>query len=189
VDSRRPVAPAAGDEEEDMSEAIVTIQGWLGADPVTYTAGDGSVTKFRVAHTPRRYRRTTGEWYDGETQWYSVSAWRLLGSHCQRSLHKGDPVVVQGRLGQRTYTNREGVDVVTLELEALTVGHDLSLGISLFSRTVGAGVGRESRPGDATAEAPPAPDTPAPEAPASWSPAGDRAGNDADAEDADAPAA
>lgn len=146
-----------------MSEAIVTIQGWVGADPVTYQAGEGSVTKFRVAHTPRRYRRATGEWYDGETQWYSVSAWRLLGSHCQRSLHKGDPVVVQGRLGQRTYTNREGIDVVTLELEAFTVGHDLSLGISSFSRTVGAVVPREPRPEPPVGEEPPAPD-----APSSW---------------------
>lgn len=171
-----------------MSEAIVTIQGWIGADPVTYPAGDGSVTKFRVAHTPRRYRRSTGEWYDGETQWYSVSAWRQLGTHCQRSLHKGDPVVVQGRLGQRTYTNRDGIDVVTLELEALAVGHDLSLGISSFSRTVGAVVAREPRPDDAVAAAP-ASEARVPDAPPSWSVPGDAAGSGGGTEDADASAA
>ena len=120
------------------SDAIVTISGWVGTDPQTYPAGEGSVTRFRVAHTPRRYRRATGEWIDGESQWFGVSAWRQLGTHCQRSIHKGDPVLVHGRLSQRTFRNRDGIEVTSLELEAFAVGHDLNLGISSFSRTVGA---------------------------------------------------
>jgi single-strand DNA-binding protein len=120
------------------SDAIVTIQGWVGTEPQTYPAGDGSVTRFRVAHTPRRFKRSTGEWLDGESQWFGVSAWRQLGTHCQRSVHKGDPVLVHGRLSQRTYTNRDGMQVTSLELEAFAVGHDLNLGITSFNRTIGA---------------------------------------------------
>jgi single-strand DNA-binding protein len=127
------------------SDAIVTLEGWVGSDPQAYTAGDAALTKFRIGHTPRRYRRSTGEWIDGETQWFTVSTWRQLAVHCMRSVHKGDPVIVHGRLTQRTWQNRSGDDVVSLEIDAISVGHDLSMGIGMFNRTVG-NIGREFAP-------------------------------------------
>lgn len=119
------------------SDAIVTLEGWVGGDPQGYTAGDAALTKFRIGHTPRRFRRSTGEWVDGETQWFTVSAWRQLAVHCLRSVRKGDPVIVHGRLTQRTWQNKAGEDVVSLEIDAISVGHDLSMGIGMFTKTVG----------------------------------------------------
>lgn len=119
------------------SDAIVTLEGWVGSDPQGYTAGDAPLTKFRIGHTPRRFRRSTGEWIDGETQWFTVSAWRNLAVHCLRSVRKGDPVIVHGRLTQRTWQNKAGEDVVSLELDAFSVGHDLTMGVGTFTRTVG----------------------------------------------------
>ncbi len=116
------------------NETMVTLQGNVGGDVVLRQAGDQPVANFRIACTPRRFQRRTGEWVDGETQWYSVSAWRHLGEHCSRSLRRGDPVVVQGRLTQRTYINKAGVEVTSLEVEALIVGHDLGKGVSVFTR-------------------------------------------------------
>ena len=116
------------------NETMVTLQGNVGGDVVLRQAGDQPVANFRIACTPRRFQRRTGEWVDGETQWYSVSAWRHLGEHCSRSLRRGDPVVVQGRLSQRTYINKAGVEVTSLEVEALIVGHDLGKGVSMFTR-------------------------------------------------------
>jgi single-strand DNA-binding protein len=53
-------------------------------------------------------------------------------------------VVVHGRLNQRSY-DRDGVEVTVLEIDAVIVGHDLTRGISSFSKTVGA-ARRDARP-------------------------------------------
>ncbi len=119
------------------NDTMVTVHGWVGSHPQVWDAGGAQVTKFRIACTPRRFHRATGEWVDGPTQWYGVSAWRTLGSHCSRSLRTGDPVLVHGRLSQRPYTNKAGQAAIALEIDALSVGHDLSLGIASFTKTVG----------------------------------------------------
>jgi len=117
------------------SDAIVTIEGWVGNDPQSHIAGDTNLARFRLGHTPRRYRRQTGEWADGETQWFTVSAWRRLGEHCARSIRKGDPVIVHGRLSQRTWRAKSGEEVVSLEIDAFAVGHNLTLGTAAFTRS------------------------------------------------------
>jgi len=113
---------------------MVTFQGWLGADVKTRSAAGALVASFRVASTPRRYNRSTQEWSDGPTQWFSVNAWRSLGDHCAASLRRGDPVVVHGRLTQSTWVNGEGVEVTSLEVDATFVGHDLNRGRTVFTR-------------------------------------------------------
>ena len=133
------------------NDTMVTVQGWLGNEPQLREAAGTSVANFRLGSTPRRFHRGRQEWVDGPTQWYGVSAWRALGEHCKRSLHVGDPVVVHGRLNQRSYV-RDGVEVTVLEIEALIVGHDLTRGVSSFSKTVGA-VRRDDRPQEPAAPA------------------------------------
>ena len=117
-----------------MNETFVTLSGWLGADVVMRDAGGVPVATFRVASTPRRYQRKTETWEDGDTQWYAVNAWRALGENCERSLRRGDPVVVHGKLSAHVWTNKAGLEVTTFELEAAFVGHDLNRGTSAFSR-------------------------------------------------------
>jgi single-strand DNA-binding protein len=92
------------------------------------------VAHFRVASTPRRYVRRTDTWEDGTTQWYAVNAWRSLAENCDASLRRGDPVVVHGKLTAHVWTNKAGVEVTTLEVEASFVGHDLNRGTSAFRR-------------------------------------------------------
>jgi single-strand DNA-binding protein len=116
------------------NDTMVTVRGHVGGDVQLRMAGASSVANIRVACTPRRYRRSTDEWVDGTTQWYTVNAWRALGEHCASSLRRGDPVIVHGRLHARTYVNRNNVEVTTFEVEALTVGHDLTQGVSQFTR-------------------------------------------------------
>ena len=117
-----------------MNDSIITLRGNVGADPVVRSVGEVSVANFRMACTPRKLNRSTGEWSDGVTQWFSVSAWRHLGENVGRSLRKGDPVVVQGRLSARSYVNKDGLEVNTFEVEATVVGHDLNRGMSSLSR-------------------------------------------------------
>ncbi|WP_308220365.1 single-stranded DNA-binding protein [Pimelobacter simplex] len=116
-----------------MSNApLVTVQGWIGNEPTAREVGGVPVLGFRVGCTPRHFSRTAAEWVDGETQWYAVSAWRRLASHAASSLHQGDPVIVHGRLTHRTYVNKHGLEAVAVEIDALTLGHDLTRGVATF---------------------------------------------------------
>ena len=116
------------------NDTMVTLQGHVGGDVTLRSAAGTLVAGFRVACTPRRFQRSTEEWVDGTTQWYSVSAWRTLGEHCHDSLRRGDPVIVHGRLQQRPYVNKSGVEVTALEIDAVLVGHDLTRGVTRFSK-------------------------------------------------------
>ena len=117
-----------------MNESLITLHGWLGSDVTLRRAGDVPVASFRVACTPRRYNRRTENWSDGATQWYTVNVWRQLAENCATSLHRGDPVVVHGRLDLRVWVNAENVEVSGLEIEATHIGHDLARGTSQFTR-------------------------------------------------------
>ncbi len=115
-------------------DTMVTLQGWVGGDVALRPVAGTHVAHFRVACTPRRFQRSSEQWVDGPTQWWSVNAWRALGEHCDSSLRRGDPVIVHGRLQQRSYVNKAGLEVVAMEVDALLVGHDLSWGVSQFRR-------------------------------------------------------
>ena len=134
-----------------MNETFVTLAGWLGNDVTLRQASGVPVASFRVASTPRRYQRRTDTWEDGETQWFSVNAWRALAENCEGSLRRGDPVVVHGKLSARVWTNKAGLEVTTFEVEAAFVGHDLNRGVTAFTR-------RKSGPLPAPADDPAAPD-------------------------------
>lgn len=117
-----------------MNDCTITVRGWLGADVVRRDAGGVPVASFRLACTPRKFNRRTETWSDGETQWYTVSCWRGLAENCATSLRRGDPVVVHGRLQVRPYVNSNDVEVISFEIDAVHVGHDLSRGTSVFTR-------------------------------------------------------
>lgn len=117
-----------------MNETHITVQGYVGGEVMLRQAGDTEVAVFRIGCTPRRLNRRTGEWADGQTQWYTVNAWRTLGHNVARSLVKGDAVAVSGRLNAVTYTNKEGVEVSGFEIDATFVGHDLNRGSTRLAR-------------------------------------------------------
>lgn len=117
-----------------LNDTMVTLQGHVGSEVELRRAGESVVANVRVAATPRKYLRRTDEWVDGDTQWYTVNAWRQLGEHCASSLVRGDPVIVHGRLTMRPYINKAGVETVAFDIEALLVGHDLTRGTSAFTR-------------------------------------------------------
>ena len=118
-----------------LNETVVTLQGWVGGDVSLRQAGDAQVASFRLGSTPRRFSRRSGEWVDGETQWFTVNAWRGLAENVAASVHRGDPVVVHGRMNASTWVSNAGVEVISLEVDASFVGHDLGRGTSVFTRT------------------------------------------------------
>lgn len=119
-----------------MNETMMTVRGNVVDRPnLRRTKSGHTVANFRVASTQRRFDREQGSWVDGDTLFVSVTAWRALGENAAHSLEKGQPVVVYGRYYQRDYTKDEVVRTA-YELDAVTVGHDLSRGTADFSRTV-----------------------------------------------------
>lgn len=134
------------------NDTIVTVQGWIGTEPTVREVAGIPVLNFRIGCTPRHFNRTTQTWVDGTTQWYTVTAWRRLAALAGRSLSQGDPVVVHGRLEHRSYISKAGVETTALEIEAVTIGHDLSRGTATFTRS-GDG-GAETAPEPAAESAP-----------------------------------
>ena len=111
----------------NVSEPLITVVGNVAGPPRQRTTPAGvPVADFRIAATPRRQDRAAGTWSDGETMWFGVTAWRALGEHCATSLKKGDRVVVQGRLTTRVWETEGGERRSSLEVEASSVGLELS---------------------------------------------------------------
>ena len=116
-----------------MHEPLITVIGNVAGPAQSRTTPAGvSVAEFRVAATPRRVDKATGQWTDGETLWFGVTAWRGLAEHCASSLKKGDRVVLTGRLSTRTWVADTGERRAALEVEATSVGLDLSRGTASY---------------------------------------------------------
>ena len=102
----------------------ITLIGNLGRDPeMNYTPNGVAVTKFSLA-VNRVTRSSTGE-KEKETDWFNIVAWRQLAEICNNYLHKGDKVYIDGRLQQRKYTDKNGVertaiDVIASDMEVLS---------------------------------------------------------------------
>jgi len=98
--------------------------GNLGRDPEMNVTNDGTpVTKFTLA-VNRRVKSSGGERHE-ETDWFNVVAWRQLAETCHNYLHKGSKVYIEGRLTQRKYTDKNGiertmVEVIANDMEMLT---------------------------------------------------------------------
>ena len=120
-----------------MLEPLITVVGNVGAPPRTRVLASGAVvTDFRIASTPRRVDKSTGAWADGETIWFGVTCWRVLAENVAASLRTGDRVVVTGLLRAHTWKTEQGEERSGLEVDAQTVGFDLSRGRALQERSV-----------------------------------------------------
>ncbi|MDQ6644239.1 MAG: single-stranded DNA-binding protein [Chloroflexota bacterium] len=114
----------------------IMLIGNLGKDPeMNYTPSGTAVTKFSLA--VNRYKKSsTGERQE-ETEWFNIVAWDKLGETCNQYLHKGSKIYIEGRVSQRKYTDKNGIeryafDVVANDMEMLTPKSAQSGGSSDF---------------------------------------------------------
>jgi single-strand DNA-binding protein len=123
-------------------ETVITIVGNLVTDPeLRFTANGSAVASFRVASTPRFLDKTTNEWKDGEGLFLTVNVWRQMAENCAESLTKGQRVIVQGRLKQRSYETREGEKRTVYEIEADDIGPSLLRSTAKVTKTARQGGG------------------------------------------------
>lgn len=123
-----------------MSEIKVTLTGNACADPEAKIGKSGAqFATLRVA-VNEGWMGDSG-WVDGETTFMSVSAFGQLARGVLASVHRGDPLIVQGRLRVASWTTNTGETRSKAEVRATSVGHDLTRGCSAFVRAP-----RESAP-------------------------------------------
>lgn len=116
-------------------ETIITVIGNLTADPELRCTQNGlPVVNGTIASTPRIFDRQANEYKDGEALFLRFSAWREFAEHIAGSLTKGQRVIAQGRLTQRSYQDREGNNRVSIELEVDAIGPDLRYATAQVTR-------------------------------------------------------
>ena len=121
-------------------ETVITVVGNLVDDPeLRFTPSGAAVAKFRVASTPRVFNRETNEWKDGESLFLTCSVWRQAAENVAESLQRGMRVIVQGRLKQRSYEDREGVKRTVYELDVDEVGASLTYATAAVTKKTGGG--------------------------------------------------
>lgn len=122
-------------------EITVVVAGNLTADPeLRYTPSGAAVANFSIASTPRTYDRESGQWRDGETTFFRVSAWRDQAEHVAESLSKGDRVMVSGTLKVRQYETAEGQRGTSVEIDAEDVAPSLKFATAQVKRVAREGL-------------------------------------------------
>lgn len=103
----------------------LTLIGNLTADPdLKFLSSGAAVANFTVAHTPRIFNKATNEWSDGEALFMRCSLWRDQAENVAASLHRGDRVIVTGKVKQRSY-EKDGEKRTTVELDVEEIGPSL----------------------------------------------------------------
>lgn len=110
-----------------MRETMITVAGNVGGAPTFFEAKAGQEPKMvlSVATTRRVRDRDSGEWRDGNTSWYDVWLQGRLAQNAQRSIAKGDAVIVTGHVEIRPWEDgdKSGTKAV---VSARSFGPDLS---------------------------------------------------------------
>ena len=114
----------------------ITLTGLVATTPRHLVTSEGlPITSFRLASTQRRYDRGAQKWIDGDTNWYTITAFRQLAINLVGSVVKGQRVVVSGKLRVRDWESGDRAGT-TVEVDADAIGHDLAWGTSVFTRSV-----------------------------------------------------
>lgn len=114
-----------------MSFNKIIVVGNLGRDPeLRYTPQGTAVCNFSMATTEKR-RDKSGEYQD-VTTWFRVTLWEKKAEVAAKYLTKGSQVYIEGRIRIDEWTDRDGNNRFTLEVN----GTDMQF--------VGSGAGRDS---------------------------------------------
>jgi single-strand DNA-binding protein len=100
----------------------VTISGNLTRDPKLRQLDSGmTLCSIRIAHNERR-RAAGGEWIDNP-QYFNVTIWTSLTEWTARHVHKGDKVVINGRLHWSEYETTDGQVRQVVDINANSLIH------------------------------------------------------------------
>ncbi|MDP3393475.1 single-stranded DNA-binding protein [Sediminibacterium sp.] len=95
----------------------VQLIGNLGQDPEVKSIGEDKKVAHLSVATNENYKNAKGEKVT-ETQWHNVVAWGKLAEIAEKYLVKGTEVVIEGKLINRNYTDKQGVKRYATEVQA-----------------------------------------------------------------------
>lgn len=108
-----------------MPLPAIHLQGNLTQDVMlNFTNNQKSYAVIKVACSDRK-QDGQGNWVDGETSYYTAILWGLAAENAVNLLHKGDPVLISGKMRQRTYKTKQGEERQTYEIVADSVGSNV----------------------------------------------------------------
>ena len=105
-----------------MSLNKVMLIGNAGRDPEVRSLEGGQnrkVANFTLA-TSERYKGRDGQVQEN-TEWHNIVVWGQAADIVERFVRKGTQLYVEGKLKTRKYTDRNGVEKYTTEVEAQTI--------------------------------------------------------------------
>ena len=107
-----------------MSNTI-TVTGNIGEPSLKFTQAGKPVLNLSLADNHSR-KNQSGEWEQTGTTWYRLSLWDAHAQNAADILQKGDRVMVTGRVETRTYTDRDGQERESLEIQVQEIGKTIS---------------------------------------------------------------
>lgn len=117
------------------NETHVTVRGFVAGAPTVYPGQEGrNSTVIRMGVTPSSWNRERGEYRDGETLWYSVRCYGSLARNVAICVDKGMPLLVRGRLNQRRWNDKGGINRSDLVITADSIGVDLGRGTVTYTK-------------------------------------------------------
>ena len=129
-----------------FGDVPINAVGNLARDPeLRFTPSGAAVANFTLACTPRFLDKASCEWKDGETTWLNCNIWRTAAENLANSLKRGDRVMIQGRLRQRSYETKEGEKRTATEVEVDEIGPSMKFHPATVNRPDRSGGQQEQR--------------------------------------------
>lgn len=136
-----------------MPTPVVTLEGNITADPeLRFLPSGKAIANFTIACTDSKKEGDT--WVDGDKLFVRVNAWEQLGENVAESLHKGDAVVVTGKLFMRDWEDKEGGKRQSLECRAYTVSAQMKRATVTINKATRGSASKAAEDPWATAEDP-----------------------------------
>lgn len=117
---------------------LISLRGFVSSEIETRTLDSGvSVGSFRMGSCERQRDSVTKQWEDGPPNWFKVKIYRALATNTVMSIHKGDRIIVIGKLKISTYLRKDGTSGTAVDIEAESIGPDLKFGVVAFHKVAG----------------------------------------------------
>ncbi len=112
--------------------AAVTLVGRAGTHP-QISGNSPDRVSLRIITTERWFDKAANVWVDGDEFGVTVVCWKGLGGAVLKTVRKGDPIVVTGRITTRRF-EKDGATAYFTEVKADVVGLDVARMGARFAR-------------------------------------------------------
>jgi single-strand DNA-binding protein len=98
----------------------VILVGRTGKDPeITVVASSGrQLAKFSLATNEGYFDKNSNAWKDLPTEWHNIVVWGPLAQKVEKSVGKGDMVLVEGSIRTRKWKDKSGQDRWNTDIQA-----------------------------------------------------------------------